>query len=79
MRPIGRLWEAWTQLGRSAQRLLATNAEQREPTRGGQVSHIHPVTQPSLSQESSPSTHPPPLKSWLGLHEEFIRHVSRWS
>ena len=63
MRPIGRLWEAWTQLGRSAQRLLATNAEQREPTRGGQVSHIHPVTHPSLSQESSPSTHPPPLTS----------------
>ena len=25
--------------------------------------------------------HPPtsrPLESWLGLHEEFIRHVSRW-
>ena len=42
MRQIGRLWEAWTQLGRSAQCLLATKAEQREPTRGWQVSHIHP-------------------------------------
>lgn len=57
VRQIGRLWGAWAQLGRSAQCLLATKAEQREPTRGGQVSHIHPVTQPSLSQESSP--HPP--------------------
>ena len=61
VRQIGRLWRAWAQLGRSAQCLLATKAEQRDPTRGGQGSHIHPVTQPSLSQESSPSTHPPPL------------------
>ena len=67
---------AWAQLGRSAQRLLATKAEQREPTRGGQVSHIHPVTHPSLSQESSPH---PPLHHSAAPQESVGCHYQRTS
>ena len=54
VRQIGRLWEDWTQLGRSAQRLLGTKAEQREPTRTWQVSHLqNPLHHSAAPRESA--------------------------
>ena len=75
MRQIGRLWEAWTQLGRSAQCLLATKAEQRTHQRLAGFSHP-PFTHPSLSQESSPH---PPLHHSAAPQESVGCHYQRTS